>query len=557
MPYIALPLSGFTLELSSGYSSSVFDGEAFVYGRTKATFLDHDIDDVLSTSFGRWSSPGPSLLTGRSAYYMPADRTRLLGRSWLQKFPNDWPDHADMTVFISPQSPGVLIGKAWGLESNLSCSTIDSIDQFDLLSQRNADKTAPRCPPINFNSSGDSPEYIGLPDLCDFDIYTLHQPDNETLLPLYMATDSYFPVGEMEIAVKYDKSGYDDSDLFSDPRPVVMEVALWQNPVELGESQCPRLLRQLDNELGVTVDGMEKEFRLSNVSTLLTGQTDQTSKRLPAIGVQWKSTFRTGTTIIDGLSGSYASFTQEPADSLVSATPVPAPTAIPRIFRSELAGALKLLDMYKTQALQSVVQSLPVDWALGSNMDLKPVAYLASNVTWLSNIYKSVDAYSRTPMYCDGEDPASTSSWSQLQLLDSSQLQKSLIRAYKAYAIEITKPSTVAFNSTTLHPVKPTSIISPGRVPPVVVGVLLVLWALGSCTLGLMFGLRPRWSETLDGFSMFRFGSDQPGVSINEAAFSRHYSECQALRRLPGMVGLSDRTGHVTLVRRNEGYEGG
>lgn len=554
MPYIALPLSGFTLELTSGYSSAMWDGEIDVYGQTKATFLDQNLDEVFTRSFGRWSSAGPSTLSGRSAYYMPANDTIPLGRSWLNIYPNDWPDYVQMTVFIAPQSPGILRGKGWGLESNLSCSTIDSIDQFELLSQRNADKTAPRCPPINFNSSGESPEYIGLPDLCDYDVYTLHQPSNETLLPLYMTTNSYFPVGEMEIAVKYDKAGYDDSDLFSDPEPVVMEVALWQNPIELVGRQCPRLSEQLSNELGVVVKGMEKDFRLSDVSAILTGQTDQSSKRLSAIGVQCKSTFRTGTATINGLSGTYASFTHEPADSLVSATPVPAPIAVPRIFRSEISGAINLLDMYKTQALQSVIGALTVDWTSGSNMDLNPVAYIASNVSWLTNVYKSVAAYSRTAMYCDGDDPTTTSSWQQLQLIDSRQLQQSLTGAYKAYALEMTKPSTITFSSSTLHPVRPTSIISPGKIPPVAVLVLLAVWALGSCTLGLMFGLRPRWSETLDGFSMFRFGSDQPGFSINEAAYVQHYSDCQGLRRLPGMVEASKDTEHVTLVRRHRLY---
>lgn len=534
------------------------DGNFILNGQTKATFLDQNLDEVFTRSFGRWSSPRPSLLYGRSAYYMPADDTRTLGRSWLQMFPNDWPDDEDMTVFIAPQSNGEpLRGTGWGLESNLSCSTVGSIDQFELLSQRNSDKTAPRCPPITFNSSGESPEYTGLPDLCDFDVYTLHQPGNETLLPLYSTTSSYFPVGEMEIAVKYDKSGYGDSDLFSDPQPVVMEVALWQNPIELVEYQCPRLSRQLSNWLGVVVDGMEKEFRLSDVSAILTGQTDQSPKRLSAIGVQCKSTFRTGTATIDGLSGTYASFTHEPADSLVSATPVPAPTAIPRIFRSEISSAINLLDMYKTQALQSIIDDLPVDWTSGSNMDLNPVAYVASNVSWLTNIYKSADAYSRTALYCDDDDPTSTSTWQQLQLINSVQLRESLIRAYKAYAIEMTQLSTAPYSSSTLKPVNPTPIISRGRIPPLAVVVLLAVWALGSSTLGLMFGLRPRWSETLDGFSMFRFGSDHPGVSINEAAFVRHYSDCQRLRSLPGMVGVSQRTGHVTLVRRHEGYEGG
>ena len=558
MPYIALPLSGFTLELTSGYSSAASTGSAHVVGQTKDTFLDQNLEEVFTRSFNRWSSPGPSVLYGRSAYYVPAENASALDRTWLQTYPNSWPDDPRTTVFIAPQSKDIVGGKGWGLESSLNCSVVSRTDQFDLLSQRNADNTAPRCPPINFNSSDAQPEYEGLPDLCDFDVYTLHQPENASTFPLF-ALQSFFPVGEMEIAVKYDKSGYNDEDVFSDPKPVVLEVALWQNPVRLAAgydgTACPRLSRQLSNDLGTVVEGFEKDFRLTDASSLVTGQTDQSPRSLSAIGVKCESTFRTGTATIDGASGTYASFSHEPADSLVSATPVPAPTAIPRIFRSEVSAALSLTEMHMTRAFQDVLAALPVEWDSGSNMDLNPMAYIASNASWLPNIYKSVDSYARTPLYCVGEDPALVSGWQQLQLINSTQLLTSLVRTFKAYAIEMAKPSASSEAiSDTLNLVKSTSIISPGRVPPVVVLILLALWALGSSTLGLVFGARPRWSETLDGFSMFRFGSDHPGFAVNEGAQFHHHSECQRLRELPGRVGVSPQTGHVTLLRRQTGH---
>ena len=93
---------------------------------------------------------------------------------------------------------------------------------------------------------------------------------------------------------------------------------------------------------------------------------------------------------------------------------------------------------------------------------------------------------------------------------------------------------------------------------------LLAVWALGLCTIGVKFRLRPRWSETLDGVSMFRFDSDQLGFSIDEAAYVQHFSHCQGLRKLPGMVGASKEgtiqaskdTEHVTLIGSHEVYDG-
>ena len=550
LPYIALPLSGFTLELTSGYSSKGGDHRAYTVGQTKDTFLDQNLEEVFTRSFDRWRSPAPSVLYGRSAYYIPKEDDSSLDRKWLQSYPNSWPDTNRTTVFIAPQSHDIISGQSWGLESNLTCSIVSSIDQFKLLSQRNYDKTAPRCPPITFNSTGESPEYMGLPDLCDFDVYTLHPPENVSLLYLN-ELQGIFPVGEMEIAVSYDKSGYSDKDVFSDPEPVIMEVALWQNPIEIISEKCPRLQKQLSNELGTIVEGMTKEFSLNAVSSLLTGQRDLSPKQLSAIGVRCESRWRTGTATIDGASGSYGSFTQEAAKELLSATPVPVPTAVPRIFRSELSAAISLQDMYGVQSLQSMIDDLPVNWSAGSNMDLNPTAWLASNATWLTNIYKSVDAYYRTPLYC-GNDPTAVGAWQQLQLINSSQLLTSIIRSYKAYAIEMTKPPADSpFISETLFSMKSTSIIGPGQVPPIAVLVILVLWAILSSTLGVVFGIRPRWSEHLDGFSMFRFGSHYHGLDQDEVAYVKHYSEWATLSSIPGMVGRETSTGRVTLISKH------
>ena len=559
MPYIALPLSGFTLELTSGYSSiSSTHARANVIGQQKSNFLDQNLDDVFTRSFYRWRSPGPSVLYGRSAYYVPNDNTSALNRAWLQGYPNSWPDDEQTTVFIAPQSNDIVCGNVWGLEVALNCTTVNSIEQFELLSQRNGDNTAPRCPSIDFASSNEMPEYLGLPDLCDFDVYTLHQLDNETLVFLGFE-QTIFPVGEMEIAVRYNKSAYGlsgDSDVFSDPSPMVMEVALWQNPIKLDhEYQCPRIENQLSNDLGTVVEGMNKEFRLTNASSFLTRQTDQSLKQLEAIGVHCKSSFRTGSATVTGTTGTYASFTHEAADSPNSATPVPAPTAIPRLFRSEVSAALNLMDMYHYQALQSTIDALDLNFTEGSNMDLNPAAYIASNVSWLSNLYKSIDVFDRSSLYCNDSNPES-GDWQQLQLMNSTQLLTSLVRAYKAYAIEMAKPradssslsalSVITPDDTiNLYSVQPTSLVAPGKVPSVVVLALLIIWSLASSLLGVVFGNRPRWSETLDGFSMFLFGNDHPHFNFMEVEEEvpgsiKHYSKCEGLRRLPGMVGYRE-----------------
>lgn len=556
-PYIVFPLSGFTLQLTNGYSSSnssKYDEPVLLVGQTQNTFLDQTLADVFSRSFSRWSTSTSSTLTSRSAYYLPSDNSTLLDRTWLQSFPNTWPDALLMTVFIAPQSPSIISGSVWGLESSFKCTTVSDIKDFTLLSQRNSDGTSPRCPPITFNSSDATPEYDGLPDLCDFDVYTLNPIDNASLAFLNGIDSSYFPVGTMEMAVGYNKSEW-ESIPFSNLDPVTIEAALWQNPIKMVTQDCPTLNPLLSNALGTTVKGMQKTFALDNITSILTGDDDTSPKTLDAIGVRCTSRYRTGTATIDGRTGTYDSFSYEEGHSIVSATPVPIATAIPRIFRSEVSAALNLQDMYAQSALSDTIASIPLDFTTDSNMDLNPMAYIASNVSWLQNIYKSVDAFYRQPMYCDG-DPSSTDTWQQLQLLNSDQFTTSLVKAFKAYALEMARPAVAegryqSPSGATLFAVSPTLIISPGDVSGWPVVILLAFWA-GSCAvLGVVFGARRRWSETLDGFSMFRFGADFPNFNVMETRSTVHYSRCMALCDIPGQVGDArpeTSPGYISLV---------
>lgn len=188
-----------------------------------------------------------------------------------------------------------------------------------------------------------------------------------------------------------------------------------------------------------------------------------------------------------------------------------------------------------------------------SMVQRNPTAFIASNATWLQSIYRSVDAYYQQPVYCDPRNITTTSWWQQMQLINSTQVLDSLLRVYKAYAIEMTKSHRASFagNLTAVHL---TAIISPGVLHPALVTVLLAIWTICSTTLGLIFGLRPRWSETLDGFSMFRFGSDNPRFSAKQALSAQGYLKCKVLATLPGMVGDAvpdEPLGHISLVGRD------
>jgi hypothetical protein len=115
----------------------------------------------------------------------------------------------------------------------------------------------------------------------------------------------------------------------------------------------------------------------------------------------------------------------------------------------------------------------------------------------------------------------------------------------------MTKPvSMTASPSDDLFVVTSGSIIVRGKVNPIVVLALLGVWALGSTFLGIMFGMRPRWSESLDRLSMFRFGREVSNFRPDDNGGVIWYGQLETGRSIPGMVGHDSTTGQVTLVRK-------
>lgn len=120
LPFIALPLSGFTLELTDGYKpGDIARGRASLSGHNQTTFLNRD-NDQLERTFNRWRYAVPAQLRGQSAFYVPPDRAET-SMPWLQNFPNVWPDDDSADVFLAPQSIATVTGETWGLRSMYSC----------------------------------------------------------------------------------------------------------------------------------------------------------------------------------------------------------------------------------------------------------------------------------------------------------------------------------------------------------------------------------------------------------------------------------------------------
>ena len=149
-------------------------------------------------------------------------------------------------------------------------------------------------------------------------------------------------------------------------------------------------------------------------------------------------------------------------------------------------------------------------------------------------------------------------------------LRKSLMRAYAIDALQLMYDGIDTFENAhvaeNLTASKPGKVLGPGTVPPHISAVLFGIWSLGCIILGLQYGFRRRWAETLDGYSFLRFGADHaeeirnwPDILGNNSEFYENSN----LVNLPGLVGdskVDQDVGHISLVekgnytRRNKLY---
>lgn len=117
--------------------------------------------------------------------------------------------------------------------------------------------------------------------------------------------------------------------------------------------------------------------------------------------------------------------------------------------------------------------------------------------------------------------------------MTAAELQITLIRAIKAYAISMMSPDRTGNanrdildwssrksnnlyeykeNITSAEQVK---VLIRGAVPPEFIAAMVYVWSILSLWLALQFSFRPRWADDLDGYGMYRFGTDFAGIAAN------------------------------------------
>lgn len=484
-------LSGLTMSLYSGFKAGNIAG-VNVLGANPANFNFRTFVDMFNTTCQQWTADILPNLPLNAALYVPPGSSIVPNVSTS----NDFPDDASSGIFLGPQASVPVTGNLWGLYVTYNCSEVDSQEQFTILDRRiNSSNPAYISPTVYLTSSvdyfyslDDGSSISVLPGL-DVDEQGPQSPFSPSFAEIGMSTGlrsiminsslyTYAPLqstwgGFGDYIPTF--QGLDKQELF--------EMIVWQ--ILPGDNYTV-----IQN----TIPGLGYE------PLLLQGQSasDQSNTAMPAIGIRCVSSSVTGTADINGLAGTFTNFTRE----------VPAQSA-----NSSSGGALNFLPRLSfgvSLMVGPLNQNLTA--AIGSEALFSDELHRYGNYSVDYTIFnKDLDWMSRLngaaniPLSISENDPYVSNYTAVMQ---SSDLKTVILNAYKQYAYSlmfyaVDSPSELWVNSNVTAVVPWPLIQSGGGVPPLVVIVLIWLWAVACAALSIVYGFRKRYSATFDDFQLY------------------------------------------------------
>ncbi|PGH13495.1 hypothetical protein AJ79_03625 [Helicocarpus griseus UAMH5409] len=508
---IALPLSGLTMDIDDGYIR--LDEEPMVIGR-KWDNLNRFRGYFRPLSQTLWQAGDSPNLPGIGvAYTAPHVQRDKFG---LGDFPNPLPTESaeNPDIFLVPQATVPIGGKSWGMLIGYNCSIVESFSEFKILSRRLSAKYE-----YNWNDRYDFPLFSLGPDEA---ILVRNSTDTAEVGDAGMWANLEIGVKPYTVNKNIPNRGYTSEFLAAQAngtlRSQIIEIALWQaafNSLDFNGSPGAMIAGApvpfFEDENGKIHHNKSFFPAIYNRGGFQRLNDRKVRSLAVPVGVRCVSHSNLGTAELDP-QGFFRTFEQG----------LPPPKAYRGDESSGVFGQTAL------DFLQTKVGNL----ITSSGFRSVPAEYISRSR------YLSADALRKSCLLAFARDALS------LMYDDSNEFGQN------AY------PLSDATSS------KPGKILTPGRVPGIIPAVFFVLWALGCIVLGIIYGFSARWSETLDGYSLFRFGADLSDQIRGRPEFAGpgEFYKCDGLWRLPGLIGDSQPrsdTGHISLVEQGSEVDRG
>jgi hypothetical protein len=503
--FLAWPLSGLSFEMTSGFihRGATFGTAPNVTGFSYANFNGRFGQDLIDGAGATWRYATDASVPGKGIIYTEPGVQRF-SQPYLPK------DDGVPMIFLTAQADNPIHGNSWGLALQYNCSIVKDLSEFTLVAYNhtlNTTQPGPRLHSqnpdvaiqmVNQSYAGNMYAvaefaYRRWPSFSAYEQFMKDDPDY-----FIKTTSCYYN----QVPNFGDYPGLDDEN-------DVLEMVLWQSLLKaLYVDPVPDYNTTMDYNItelyGAYTWAVNSDFSLP----------------LSAIGVRCTSSSNVGTADVDGTHSTYTNFVR-------TDTPIK-------------KQSLRCAQRFDAAAVSQML----APWA-GTFRDSNLVSALFTSSAGPGPYYAS---YNLT----DSPIDAGTGTLLQLSFLQASGLRYSLLRAYAAYAVQLMYnggqgSNTVDGGHTSFRNPNPNvteflpgTVLTPGIVPAEVSATLFLIWSVAVLLLCAVYGFRRRWSATLDGYSLFRFGADVSEAGKTRiAAFSNtlEVDECKALLGLPGFVG--------------------
>jgi len=531
--FIAWPLSGLTMEMTEGYRRAYAFVPATLKGHSYETFNERGGFEFYRRSQLSWKSGQDIKVPGAGIVYTPKGFDRK-DFAFLNKLPTTFPrDQGVPTIFITAQAERPIEGRSWGILLEYNCKIIEQVSDFQIL-RLNRSAQFHYTPSVG-RGDGDNPYrgqvhmdrrnqtsgkwsanmnaviVTGVELWPDFDIQTWQSTSNFT-------RQCYFKEHSNSTA---DYPGLDPH------RHEVFEIAVWQE-LQAKSDFLERLGVSLNYNTSID-HNITDFFGKYDTRQFLASSREEIARLTPrpmtAIGVQCNASSNVGSADIDGVRSSYSNFRR-------TDTPVP-------------KGWDRCAPRFGAKVPLSIIYSgdFDADWFVSI---LESGGAPAPEYGAQNQVQKNG---SNTVFYYSA----------QLGYLQAEHLRRSMLRVYASFAEQLMYSggqAHITFTNDNATAFESGQIITPGVMPAIVPVTLFCIWALISSSLGIVYGFRRRWTETMDGHTMFRLGAE---LSVQERAALLKTSNVikkqdrVALDEIPALVGNTKPPGvwlgRIGLVR--------
>lgn len=546
--FIAWPLSGLTMETTPGYCRPEVATPASVTGFSHDTFNERGSGEAFESAGNAWRSSRDARIPGAGIIYTPEGFDRS-NTAFLKQIPAVLPrDDGVPPIFLVPQAETPVDGTHWGLLLQYNCSVIDEAKDFQIINKFT--RPLPRYPrygrlldqTIEFSedrktrvttlNKTDQWWAYNLDVVAEFgyELWSSEQiPQQLQQILDHSSYDCYFKINE---SITEDYPGMNQDYAF--------EVALWQGLEDRYQIYIENFSLPYNLSVGHNITDYYGDYNANDYHRL---HPLRSSLPMTAIGVQCRASSSVGRADINGGQATFSNFQR--TDTRLSVT------------KDRCA------------------------WRLAAQ---SPFFVMRNNVLgwddWVGALFRSSGAastfYGSHVLQRENGSRYTATFLTQPAYLQAEQLRRSLLHAYASYAVQLvynggdvytlSDGSTLSFTNPNGTAFQRATVIKPGVVSAIVPLGLFCVWALVSSTLGLMYGFRRRWTETLDGHTMFRMGaelSEHARRELLETSNTGKKEDDKALNNIPGLVGDSKPdmfVGRIGLVasekaRKNKIYE--